>query len=81
MMSNFVNPDVERIARIKHKCTYCGESINKGDTYQYQKGNWFGRWFETKMHPECFEDLCESGEGEYTLYGQDRPTLNAGDKS
>lgn len=72
-MSDFYNPAVTRKAAKPHRCTYCGESITKGDKYQHQKGNYDGRWFESKMHPECFDDMCEFGEGEYKPYSNDRP--------
>ena len=72
-MSDFYNPAEQRRARKAHRCTYCGEAINKGDAYEFQKGNYDGAWFESKMHPECFDDMCENGDGEYTLYSNDRP--------
>lgn len=72
-MSGFYTDAVTRTARKDHKCSYCGEAINKGDTYQYQDGNWDGQWFKSKMHHECFADMCESGDGEYSVYGHERP--------
>jgi hypothetical protein len=72
-MSDFFNQAEDRKARKDHRCTYCGEDINKGDVYVFQKGNWDGRWFESKMHPECFDDMCENGDGEYTCYSNERP--------
>lgn len=76
-MGDFFTEAVTRTARKHHKCTYCGESLNKGDSYQFQKGIGDNGWFETKMHPECFSDFCASGWEEYTLYGNDRPTAEA----
>jgi hypothetical protein len=75
-VSDFFNPPEERRARNNHQCTYCGEDIRAGDRYTYQKGNWDGRWFESKMHPECFDDMCESGDGEYTPFSNERPERN-----
>lgn len=72
-MSDFFNPPVTRTAQKDHRCSYCGETINKGESYEFQDGNWDGRWFKSKMHPECFEDMCEEGNGEYTLYSNERP--------
>lgn len=74
-MSNFFNPSIQRKAARRHRCSYCGEAINTGDGYTFQKGNYEGRWFESKMHPECFEDMAENGDGEYTPYSNDRPKL------
>ena len=72
-MSDFYNQHEYRKAIKPHRCTYCGEAINKGDQYIFQKGNYDGRWYESKMHDECFEDMCEEGDGEYTPYSNERP--------
>jgi hypothetical protein len=77
-MSDFYNPSESRKARKDHRCSYCGETINKGRAYTFQKGNWDGRWFESKMHDECFNDMCENGDGEYTLYSNERPQVEGG---
>ncbi len=73
---NFFNPQVSRKASKDHSCSYCAEPINKGDYYTFQKGNCEGRWFESKMHPECFDDMCEQGDGEYTPYSNERPKVS-----
>ena len=75
-MTDFYNASIIRTARKPHKCTYCAEGIAKGDEYIFQKGNYEGRWFESKMHEECFDDMRESGEGEYTPYRNERPKWN-----
>ncbi len=77
-MSDFFSCAKTRTASNDHRCTYCGERINKGDHYEYQKGNYDGHWFESKMHPECFADLCKYGDGEYTPYSNERPTSEVG---
>lgn len=74
-MSDFYSPSESRTARKPHRCTYCGEQINSGDTYTYQKGVYDGAWYESKMHPECFEDCFDGGEGEYTPYSNERPKV------
>lgn len=73
-MSDFYNPQESREARKLHRCTYCGEPISPGETYTYQKGVYDGRWYETKMHPECF-DACfdDAGDDVYTPYSNERP--------
>ena len=73
-MSDFYNPQENRIARKLHRCTYCAEPIAVGEWYVFQKGVYDGRWYENKMHPECFEDLCD-GDGEFTPYSNDRPAV------
>jgi hypothetical protein len=77
-MSDFYSYAKTRTARQDHRCTYCSEPINKGDQYEHQKGNYDGRWFESKLHPECFADLCEYGDGEYTPYSNERPIQKGG---
>lgn len=72
-MSNFYNPPEQRTARNAHRCSYCGEPIDRCDKYMHQTGVWEGKWFTSKMHPECFNDMCESGDGEYTPYDNERP--------
>lgn len=74
-MSDFFNPSINRVARKNYRCTYCGEGIADGEKYTFQKGNYDGRWFESKMHPECFTDMCENGDGEYSLFSNERPRL------
>ncbi len=73
-MSDFSAAETMREARKIHKCTWCTERINNGDVYVFQKGNYDGAWYETKMHPECWKDFCDSGENEYIQYSADRPT-------
>ena len=80
-MSNFYNDSVIRTARKDHKCTYCAEKIVKGETYTYQKGNYEGSWFESKMHHECFEDMAESFDDSYIPYSNERPVIKAPDQS
>lgn len=72
-MSGFYGNTVRRKARKDHRCSYCGEQIHSGEYYEFQSGVWEGRWFNSHMHPECFEEMCESGEGEYDLYVNERP--------
>jgi hypothetical protein len=72
-MSDFYSPAENRKASKNHKCTYCAEIINKGELYSFQKGNYDGEWFESKMHHECFDELIEDGEGEYMPYSNERP--------
>lgn len=76
-MSDFYNPHESRCARKAHQCTWCAEPINKGDAYTHQTGVFDGSWYTSKMHPECFEEMCEQGDGEYTPYSNDRPTVDA----
>lgn len=56
-----------------HRCSYCGEVILTGDVYAYQPGVCDDRWFETKMHEECWDGFEDDGDGEYMLYSNERP--------
>ena len=76
-MSDFFTPAKTVTAKKSHRCTYCGQQIGYGDEYQFQKGNYDGRWFVTKMHSECFDEMCETGEEEYTPYSNERPEATA----
>ena len=53
--------------------SYCGESIPKGESYREQTGYWEGSAFRNRFHPECFQALCDEGEGEFTPYSEERP--------
>ena len=76
-MSDFYNPHESRLARKAHRCTWCADPINAGDTYAHQTGVFDGRWYTSKMHPECFDDMCEQGDGEYTPYSNERPKADS----
>ena len=75
-MGDFYNLHEARCARKSHQCTWCAEPINKGDTYTHQTGVYDGSWYTSKMHSECFEAMCEDGDGEYMPYSNERPTVD-----
>jgi hypothetical protein len=70
-MPDFNAPHTLRKARKAHRCIYCAEAIDTGTEYAHQTGNYDGRWYANKMHPECFDDLYS--DGEFTPYSNDRP--------
>ena len=72
-MGNFYTEATERKARLDHECSYCAEIIFPGDYFKFQKGRHDGKWFESKMHPECFDFFCEHGDGEYIECVNERP--------
>ena len=76
-MSDYCRPAEQRKAAKDHRCTYCGETIQKGDAYQVQTGFWEGAAFRNKFHAECYQDLCDEGEGEFTPYSHVRPEREA----
>lgn len=44
-----------RKAAKPHRCVWCGEPINKGETYSYQAGLFDGEFQSNHYHPECWE--------------------------
>ena len=73
-MSDFCSESKVRKAGKNHRCTYCGEGIASGEMYLFQKGRYDGRWYESKMHPECFNDIETSEDYEYIPYSNERPS-------
>lgn len=72
-MSGFYRPPISRKAAKDHRCTFCGWNIPKGEVYQEQTGVWDGAAFRSKFHEECFDTLCEDGDGEFTPYSAEPP--------
>lgn len=62
-MSNYFNPQIQRVARKQQQCEGCLHSIPKSDTYIEQSGFYDGKPFRNKFHPECVEILNESTDG------------------
>ena len=52
-----------------HLCDYCGGFIDKGETYDYQKTIYDGRFYEWRVHLACARvasaiwDYCDPDEG------------------
>lgn len=70
---------LEAMRRGKDRARMAREPIAAGSEYVFQKGNYDGRWYENKMHPECFEDMCD-GDGEFTPYSNERPAVATKDQ-
>ena len=43
------------VAKNNHRCDWCWELINKGETYKRYRWYDGGEASTVKMHPECFE--------------------------
>ena len=58
-----------RNARKRHRCDYCGEIIEKGEEYDYQKNIFDGTFYEWYAHLACSRvasaiwDYCDPDDG------------------
>lgn len=71
-----------RVARKPHRCIWCGEGINTGQTYTYERSVFRGEMQYHHFHAECMESMHdeaheEGGELEFTPYDQERPRSEA----
>lgn len=71
--------DAKEIKAAKpHRCTWCGQSIEKGEKHSMWKSV-DGGWFTNRMHPECAdacaEECREWNDDEYQPYDNERPAL------
>lgn len=70
-------PDETHRARKAHRCDWCWQSINSGETYKRYRCYMDGDASTVRMHPECHgamleEARLEGGWIEWTP-GQERP--------
>lgn len=54
-MSDFYGNPIGVMARKTHRCNWCGETINKGDSYVKRFFVCDGEAWTAKMHAECDE--------------------------
>ena len=63
-------------ARKNHRCTWCGQVIQKGVGYWSWTGVIDNGWSTSKVHLECLEPLdeeCHENGGEYEPFCNERP--------
>lgn len=71
-----------QIARKTHKCTWCGETIKKGDDYHSERSIYQGCWQYHKFHLECNVSAVDYGkewggsEFEFDEYEMKRGEIN-----
>lgn len=53
-MWDFYKTNVIKAARKKHRCSWCAEFIERGESYTTVGGKWGGEFSFAKMHPECY---------------------------
>jgi hypothetical protein len=62
-MCTFLSYDTRR-ARKQHACSWCGQKIEAGDSYDNQAVIFEGEMCVNKFHPECGEAAQEAGREE-----------------
>lgn len=64
-MSDYFWPATSPKAIKQHRCVFCYYPIEIGEIYKRQTGFYEGKAFTNKFHDECFDVLCDEGEGEF----------------
>jgi hypothetical protein len=66
-------PITSQRARIAHRCTWCGQDIERGTVYsRWYSINDDGVAATVKMHPKCLDAAREDGD-ECTPFENERP--------
>lgn len=68
-----------KAARKAHRCIWCGQPINVGDTYTYERSIYEGDPQSHHWHDECLDVMREiagdeGGECSFNAYNEERPT-------
>ena len=65
-------------ARKQHRCIWCGEAIEVGETYRHEISIFDGNWQNHKWHLECDKDAQEylkDNGPEFEAYESPRPSM------
>ena len=69
--------DTVRRAAKQHRCIWCGQAINKGDTYVDERSVYDGSIQRHRWHPECIQDArdgwAQGDDQEFLAWSNDRP--------
>jgi hypothetical protein len=71
--------EATRTARKRHRCIWCGQHIEPGETYRDERSVYDGELQHHRWHPECDEqfsvELAYEGGGdlEFSPYDNERP--------
>ena len=63
-----------KAARKAARCSYCGEAVEKGQPCNTWLWAERGNACDCRMHPECYDAHCDSGDEEFVLYCNERPS-------
>lgn len=72
-----------RRAAKRHRCFYCGQSIEKGEVHGYRSGVDGGDFGDMRFHPECDEEAKDWTHEDYECFspGDARRPMTAFDPS
>jgi hypothetical protein len=62
-------------AKKRHRCAWCGESIDKNEYYVREISIYDGEFQNHPWHNECWEDCKEHCDGEFSLCENERPEI------
>ena len=62
-MSDYYLRDKIVKCRKRHRCAWCGQWINDGESAFYRVYRFDGEFLTDYQHPECHEALCKSDIG------------------
>ena len=77
-MSYRLLSEKNHLARKTHRCTWCGELIDKGESYTHERSVYDGYMQSQHWHPECLsamrdEASVDGGVVEWITGEQSRP--------
>lgn len=71
-------------ARKAHRCIWCGQTINAGEPYTYERSVYDGAMQSHHWHPECLtachDEMRESRDEEFLPYENARPVPMKGER-
>lgn len=76
-----------KAARKAHKCIWCGQRIEIGQPYTYERSIYEGEPQSHHWHPECLGAMREAmaadggGEFEFDPWYEERPQVTSGDRT
>lgn len=72
-MSNHHRAPTTPKARQQHRCVACWQMISAGEKHYHQTGYYEGKAYRNRYHVECWEQLSNGAEFEFTPGELDPP--------